>query len=131
MTTYTDERMGQLLRCIEQLEAEATRRASELAQAWVEAAALREQVAAATTLVNETTMRANVADAVHRLGGPAAAARAWGATLAQVHDALCYSDSPIAAPIAAALGVRYVEMYIPDEDAAIMAAYYRAQAVQP
>ena len=119
-----------LRRRIEDLEAAAYKSASEVAQAWTEAAALREQVAAVTTMVNETTMRTNVADAVHRLGGPARAAAAWGATVAEVHGALHYSDTPIAPPIAAALGVRYVEMYMPDPDAAALSQSYRADAIQ-
>ena len=140
-TIYTPEQVDEinaawakendaLRRRIEQLEADVRTAASGTAQAWSEAAALREQVAAATTLVNETTMRTNVADAVAKLGAPARAAQAWGATVAEVHGALHYSDTPIAPPIAAALGVRYVEMYMPDPDAAALSQSYRADAIQ-
>ena len=52
-----------LRRRIELLEADVRAAASGTAQAWSEVAALREQLAAVTTLVNDVTMRTNVADA--------------------------------------------------------------------
>ena len=133
-TTYTpalvDEINASFRRRIAELEDEARTQGHQLAQAWSEVTALREQVEAGSNLRNETTMRTDVADAVAKLGGPARAAAAWGATVAQVHDALHYSDTPIAPPIAAALGVRYVEMYMPDPDAAALSLSYRADAIQ-